>query len=810
MGIRIFDLFGSSIAVHTDLVKYIDTIHKYKEKSNAAISRLNILDKKGCDPEEICAAIWECVCTDVQEILIELSQYGVYNKTVSDFISKTCFDATLSAYHDHLSHDISEAEDMRDNSLTIAETATDAMVTGLPFEIFTNSIIGMGVYATQQASELKKQRAKANEEYYRRAANINRTYNSTVSQAKARQREAFYNEMVLSISKAYGSLASKYLEELSSCNAFDLRCVEGFSSAKSSELLNNLDIMPAKSEVIKHSILACPFNPDSFARAGLLGLFEPGLHQLASFLHIQNDIIERIETLSGLSSSAETKPTKIYSVFGSACRAIAFFSGESEQAVLNRYFPNLRNEIIAAFHKLTVELKLGAFTADGLWNTNQETVNLNAVKQFVINHTCSKADIETLRSQFGIIGVEDEIARVTGYSGYDAMSHEAIQNYLINWISDVLQQQRKDEAIRQAQAEAKAKAEAARRKKKQKRNIAIISAAAFVCLVLTIVGIFVLKPMLRYNEALSLYTQKEYDQAKEILHQLGSYKDSKELIAGIPYQKAEDLAQAGRYEDGIKAFEQIAGYNDSADRALQLSYQYAEILKAEGNYSLSLDWFRSISPYSDSDARVQELEALLFDEGYNAFEQGDYKNAAALFKTLPDTFNGNGVSVVELLEMCSTASDYILLIDTLESPGRTVKIYGFDFLTEAINGYNMLFERGKEITGVSLSAEKEKMVEMYNLYSKYDGIYFNEGYALGRIEAELYFSTEKDGYFFLRLSHDYTSSGKAYTVAELSGGVLESEDGSYQMHNGTTVIYNGENETWHYTRDDYWAIEKSE
>ncbi len=158
MGIRNFILFGSSITVHTDLVKYIDTIHKYKEKSNAAISKLNMLEKKGCDPVKICDTVWECVCADVQEILIELSQYGVYNKTVSDFISKSCFDATLSAYHDHLSHDISEAEDMRYNSLTMAETATDAMVTGLPFEIFTNSIIGMGVYAAQQASELKKQR----------------------------------------------------------------------------------------------------------------------------------------------------------------------------------------------------------------------------------------------------------------------------------------------------------------------------------------------------------------------------------------------------------------------------------------------------------------------------------------------------------------------------------------------------------------------------------------------------------------------------------------------------------------------------
>ena len=27
-------------------------------------------------------------------------------------------------------------------------------------------------------------------------------------------------------------------------------------------------------------------------------------------------------------------------------------------------------------------------------------------------------------------------------------------------------------------------------------------------------------------------------------------------------------------------------------------------------------------------------------------------------------------------------------------------------------------------------------------------------------------------------------------------------------YNHTTVIYNGEYGTWHYTRDDYWAIEK--
>ena len=85
-------------------------------------------------------------------------------------------------------------------------------------------------------------------------------------------------------------------------------------------------------------------------------------------------------------------------------------------------------------------------------------------------------------------------------------------------------------------------------------------------------GLWMAERQARYDQARTLLAQKEYDSAREVLEQLGSFRDSRALAARLEQQAADyDAALAlldqQRYEEAQAAFRALGDYADSAEQA---------------------------------------------------------------------------------------------------------------------------------------------------------------------------------------------------------------------------------------------------
>jgi TolA-binding protein len=140
-----------------------------------------------------------------------------------------------------------------------------------------------------------------------------------------------------------------------------------------------------------------------------------------------------------------------------------------------------------------------------------------------------------------------------------------------------------EEEKRAAEEAAKREAEekaAAEEKRKQKRKFLVkISSIAAAAIVVIVAGVLVstkvIVPTLKYNSAVSLMDEGDYDAAIETFIALGDYKDAADRIPAAQYEKADALCANGQIAEAAITFGKIAGYSDARDRSLALWDQIA-------------------------------------------------------------------------------------------------------------------------------------------------------------------------------------------------------------------------------------------
>lgn len=120
---------------------------------------------------------------------------------------------------------------------------------------------------------------------------------------------------------------------------------------------------------------------------------------------------------------------------------------------------------------------------------------------------------------------------------------------------------------------------AALQEEKRKRNSIATKAAAILVPIIAVILLFafwfypgILKPQREYAEAMALIGEGNTAEAIAILGGLGDYKDSKDQILEIQYQKAKNLLEQKDYINAARAFEGLGAYKDSAQFAIDAWY----------------------------------------------------------------------------------------------------------------------------------------------------------------------------------------------------------------------------------------------
>ena len=205
------------------------------------------------------------------------------------------------------------------------------------------------------------------------------------------------------------------------------------------------------------------------------------------------------------------------------------------------------------------------------------------------------ADLEALAKQFGQIpGYKDakqqaeqclqdaENARKTVYNdAVEAMQEAEKGNFSFKWEKAIrmlaregLNGYRDVEELRK-QAEQRRKecenAEEKERKAKERKNKRLTVAFVLVVLIACVVGWFVVTrviPNNKYQRAVALRENGQYDDAIAAFAELGEYSDANEQIAETKYQQGKALLSAKNYDDAARILISIQGYKD-VDKLLE-------------------------------------------------------------------------------------------------------------------------------------------------------------------------------------------------------------------------------------------------
>ena len=107
-----------------------------------------------------------------------------------------------------------------------------------------------------------------------------------------------------------------------------------------------------------------------------------------------------------------------------------------------------------------------------------------------------------------------------------------------------------------------------------KRIAAIVIAVAVICIVIAVLFVTIINPMIKYNRAVSLMSEGEFEKAIAAFEAIDSYKDSNEKITECKYELAVAMIDKGNFVNAYNYLVALKGYKDSAEMA---SYAYLQI-----------------------------------------------------------------------------------------------------------------------------------------------------------------------------------------------------------------------------------------
>ncbi len=214
------------------------------------------------------------------------------------------------------------------------------------------------------------------------------------------------------------------------------------------------------------------------------------------------------------------------------------------------------------------------------------------------------------------------------------------------------------EELKQARAAAEAEAEKKRMEKEaeRKRKAAKIKRIAVICgsaAVLAIAAIITVPKIIKsskYNKAVEMFENGQYEEAKNAFTELGEYKDAADKAKAAYsaeineplYQEGIALMNSGKYEEARRKFANLVDYKDSRELKLECDYQMALELESEGRNTEVLEIYEALGnkDYKDSQERYEKVLELCYQEALELFNTDQYEKASELFEQL-GTYRGS-------------------------------------------------------------------------------------------------------------------------------------------------------------------------
>ena len=200
-----------------------------------------------------------------------------------------------------------------------------------------------------------------------------------------------------------------------------------------------------------------------------------------------------------------------------------------------------------------------------------------------------------------------------------------------------------------------------------------------LCVVIAAAAVFLCTGKLRkYDQAETLFAQKDYDAAAQIFEELANYRDSALRTKEVRYAQARSWMAQAQYAQALEVFESLGDYKAARYQLQQCHFVLGETAMEEGAYDLAIEHFTNAQ--STGTAPQQKLEAI-YARGHELFLDGEYQTAQTYFDQLEGQWPQNGgphfVKIDEALDYLEVQAEELVESVTLvvkDMPGSYIMV----------------------------------------------------------------------------------------------------------------------------------------
>ena len=153
-----------------------------------------------------------------------------------------------------------------------------------------------------------------------------------------------------------------------------------------------------------------------------------------------------------------------------------------------------------------------------------------------------------------------------------------------------------------------------------------------------------------YNNAVDSMNKKDYEKAIEYFQEVGDYKDSLELLENVrleqKYNEALILFKNEKYQEAKILFDELMDFKEGKNYSRESYYRYAIQLYDCERYEEAAQIFMELKENNYKDSKiyaakallpeVDRMKELLYVEACTKYESKDYKEALDVFEKLED------------------------------------------------------------------------------------------------------------------------------------------------------------------------------
>ena len=296
---------------------------------------------------------------------------------------------------------------------------------------------------------------------------------------------------------------------------------------------------------------------------------------------------------------------------------------------------------------------------------------------------------------------------------------------------------------------------AKKRAEKNKKIVVISSIMLGIVIVVIIVVNTVILPSIKYNNAVAMLENGQYDEATTAFTDLGDYKDSSNKISESKYLQATKLFEEKKYDEAITIFKELGDYKDSVSKITEIKYLQATKLFEERKYNEAITTFEKLGDYKDSSNKISESKYL---QATKLFEEDKYDEAITAFNELGNYKD----SLIKMEKAKKSRAEF----ETAKIVDSTVNLIKNGDLSGAAKNFEelseLIIERNINPTVtfdkvLKDNISKEKYDKYKSDFQKYKGLYIVEGTASPGLEPNNYNIkiNEENWTFAIHYFYDY-------------------------------------------------------